>query len=135
MIDARRFEPRSTSIFGLFSNSRDHSGMVQFILTRGNSPKQHLNRLSTGSLGGFSGSHGQVISWYGMPSYYLTFGPGAYIYIISNRNFTYLFDRQREDGMFKLLLNFGESHPNKPPTVKSSLRCSTPTSTPMEKSA
>ena len=52
----------------------DHSGMgspiwPQFVLTRGNSPKRHLNRLSTGPLGGVSGSHGQVISWCGMPSH------------------------------------------------------------------
>ena len=48
------------------------------------------------------------------------FGPGTYIYTLE---FSYFIlestaETPFEDGTFKLILNFDESYPNKPPTVK-----------------
>ena len=109
-----RSEPRSTWTPSRFPRSL-RNGLDQWI--RSNERKyivpSDILILSTDPLGGFSGSHGQI--WNAV---ILTFEPGAYIYTISNRSLIYLFDRQREEGTFKLLLNFGESYPDNPPTVK-----------------
>lgn len=66
----------------------------------------------------FPGAHAQIISWYGTPSYLDLVRTPTLSQSKSYMPLESTAETPFEDGTFKLLLNFDESYPNKPPTVK-----------------